>query len=64
MIREECWNDIRSLEAVKITAIQTSTGSQYFMKGHGFGTADGSKVDGDRQWESSERGAWSGNQTR
>ena len=27
-IREECWKDIRSLEAEKITAIQIRTGSQ------------------------------------
>jgi hypothetical protein len=42
---------MRSLEAEKITAIQASTGSQYFMKGHNFGTADGSRAAGGRQWE-------------
>ena len=55
MIREECWDDIRSLEAEKMTAIQTSTGSQYFMKGRAFGTADGSRVVGGGQWEMLQR---------
>jgi hypothetical protein len=51
MIREECWNDMRSLEAEKMTAIHASTGSQYFMKGRNFGTADGSRTARGRQWE-------------
>ena len=41
MMREECWKDIRSLEAEKIIPIQTSTGSQYLT--NELGTAHGSR---------------------
>ena len=44
MMREEWWKDIRSLDAEKMTPIQTSTGSQYFTNDRNFGTADGSRV--------------------
>src|SRR5256885_1630399 len=32
MIREECWNDIASLEKPKISTIHTTTGSQYLRR--------------------------------
>ncbi len=53
MMRDECWKDAVSLDAVKITPIQISTGSQYFKKerafdmtpqGTGFGTGEQSKI--------------------
>jgi len=40
---EECWKDIRSLEAEKITPIHTSTGSQYLTNDRNFGTAHGNR---------------------
>ncbi len=43
MRREECWAESRSLEAVKMRAIQSSTGSQYLMNNRIFSTWDGSK---------------------
>ncbi len=32
MMRDECSNDLRSLDAEKITAIHTSGGNQYLIK--------------------------------
>jgi hypothetical protein len=43
MMREVCWKENRSLEAEKITPIQTSTGSQYLTNDRNFGTAHGSR---------------------
>jgi len=53
MMRDECWKDDVSLEAVKMTHIQISTGSQYFKneraldmthQGTGFGTGEQSQI--------------------
>ncbi len=38
-MREECWKDFASLDAEKITPIQTNGGSQYLRKGPGLRTA-------------------------
>ena len=43
MMREECWKESWSLDAEKITHIQTSTGSQYLTSDRNFGTAHGSR---------------------
>ena len=44
MMREECWTDIRSLEAPKIKPNHSSKGSQYFRKDRILDTAHGSKT--------------------
>jgi pyridoxine 5-phosphate synthase len=43
MNREECWKDVRSLEAEKMTHIQTSTGSQYLRNDGDVSTGQGSR---------------------
>jgi hypothetical protein len=43
MMREECSKDIRSLDAEKITDIQTSSGNQYLTSERNLGTAHGSR---------------------
>jgi hypothetical protein len=39
MMRDECWNDIASLDAEKITNIQTSSGDQYLRSDRNLVTA-------------------------
>lgn len=48
-MREECWNECRSLDAEKMIIIQAASGSQYLKSTRFFDTANERQAGGGKQ---------------